>query len=320
MRILVTGITGAIGSVLAPRLLADGHQVRGLTRDPDAAQASGRVPERVELVGGDVVTGEGLGRACEGIDIAYYLIHSMEPLADARLEALELTAAEHFRAAAGPDGSRLRRVIYLGGMQPPGTSVSSHMASRLRVEQVVRQAAPESTGLRASIVIGSRSRSFRLLVRLIERMPVLVLPAWRDHLTAPVDQRDVTESLARAATAQLARGRRGGKAADQIFDLAGPEVVSYGGLIERIRDAMLVDRPLLMLPGLTLTPLASRLSAAISGEEHALIGPLMESLSSDLLPNMPNAAERFGVRQHSLRSAIENALREWEQVEPLRAR
>jgi uncharacterized protein YbjT (DUF2867 family) len=320
MRILITGITGAIGSVLAPRLLADGHEVRGLTRDPVAAKASGRVPDGVELIAGDAVTGDGLGDACKGIDVAYYLIHSMESVADVHFDALELTAAENFRAASGPDGGGVGRVIYLGGIAPPEGSASPHMASRLRVERVLREAAAESLGLRASIVIGTRSRSFRLLVRLIERMPVLVLPAWRDNLTTPVDQRDVTESLARAATARLVRGRRGSDAIRQTFDLAGPEVISYGGLIERIRDAMLVDRPLLKLPGLTLTPLASRLSATISGEEHALIGPLMESLSTDLLPSLPNAAERFGVRQHSLDSAIEHALRQWEQAEPLSAR
>jgi uncharacterized protein YbjT (DUF2867 family) len=312
MRILVTGSTGAIGSLLVPRLLADGHEVRGLTRDPQAARASGRVPDGVKLFAGDAITGDGLDRACERVDVAYYLIHSMESSADAQFEALELVAAENFRAAASKGGAGVRRVIYVGGMAPPAGSVSTHMASRLRVEQVVLGAAPESLGLRASIVIGARSRSFRVLVRLIERMPVLVLPDWRDHLTTPVDQRDVTESLAKAATARLTQG--------QIFDLAGPEVISYGALIERIRDGMLVDRPLLKLPGLSLTPVASQLSATISGEEHALIGPLMESLSSDLLPTMPSAAEHFGVRQHSLDAAIEHALRQWEETESLRAR
>jgi uncharacterized protein YbjT (DUF2867 family) len=236
----------------------------------------------------------------------------MESSADAQFDALELAAAENFRSAVGAGEAGVRRVIYLGGMAPAAGHISAHMASRLRVEQVVLDGAPESLGLRASIVIGARSRSFRVLVRLIERMPVLVLPDWRDHLTTPVDQRDVTESLAKAATASLEQA--------QIFDLAGPEVVSYGALIERIRDGMLVDRPLLKLPGLTLTPVASQLSATISGEQHALIAPLMESLSGDLLPTMPSAVERFGVRQHSLDSAIEHALREWEQTESLRAR
>jgi uncharacterized protein YbjT (DUF2867 family) len=318
MRILVTGITGAVGSLLAPRLLADGHEIRGLTRDPHAAKASGRVPDGVELIAGDAITGDGLDRACEGIDVAYYLIHSMESSAEVQFDALELAAAENFRSAVGAGEAGVRRVIYLGGMAPAAGHISAHMASRLRVEQVVLDGAPESLGLRASIVIGARSRSFRVLVRLIERMPVLVLPDWRDHLTTPVDQRDVTESLAKAATASLEQTQILEQA--QIFDLAGPEVVSYGALIERIRDGMLVDRPLLKLPGLTLTPVASQLSATISGEQHALIGPLMESLSGDLLPTMPSAVERFGVRQHSLDSAIEHALREWEQTESLRAR
>jgi hypothetical protein len=102
--------------------------------------------------------------------------------------------------------------------------------------------------------------------------------------------------------------------------LAGPDTVTYGALIERIRDLMLLDRPVVSLRQLSLTPIASRVSALIAGEQHALIGPLMEGLASDLLPRTPLATELLGVRQHSLDSAIEHALREWERLEPLQAR
>ena len=103
---------------------------------------------------------------------------------------------------------------------------------------------PDSVAFRASIVIGARSRSFRFLVRLVERMPVLLIPAWRDHRTAPVDERDVIECL--AARGDGGAGRLGAAAS---LDIAGPEVVSYGGLIERIRDLMLLERPVFDLPG-----------------------------------------------------------------------
>jgi uncharacterized protein YbjT (DUF2867 family) len=320
MKILVTGITGAIGSDLAPRLLADGHEVRGLTRDPEVAAAAGTVPRDVELVRGDAVSGHGLRRALRGVDLAYYLIHSMEPVHNARFEEREIQAANNFALAAGANRAGVRRIIYLGGLAPPDTNVSAHMASRLRVERIVLGAAPEQLGLRASIVIGSRSRSFRFLVRLIERMPVLILPDWRDHVTTPVDQRDVTECLTRAATAQLPLGRRLDQPMGESYDLVGPDLVSYGELIERIRDHMLIDRPVLNLRGMALTPIASRISAVVAGEEHALIGPLMESLDTDLLPSRESATERLNVRQHSLDAAIEHALHEWELTEPLRAR
>jgi nucleoside-diphosphate-sugar epimerase len=190
--------------------------------------------------------------------------------------------------------------------------VSDHLASRLEVENILLASAVCSVALRASIVIGAGSRSFRFLVRLVERMPVLAIPAWRTNRTNPVDERDVIEMLARAATAVGVCG--------SSFDVGGPDTVSYEQLILRIRDHLLLARPTITLGPLTLTPIASRISALIAGERHELIGPLMESLEGDLVVSGDSASEVFGVRLHSLDSAIEHALREWEVDEPLAAR
>jgi uncharacterized protein YbjT (DUF2867 family) len=140
----------------------------------------------------------------------------------------------------------------------------------------------------------------------------MALPSWRNFRTQPVDGRDVIETLAAAGVAD-------GLAGHQTLDLVGPEVVSYGELVDRIREAMLIDRPRLALP-ISMTPIASVVAAAIAGEDVGLIRPLMEGLSGDLLPTHPDAAARFGVRIHSLDAAIEHALGEWESVEPLAAR
>jgi uncharacterized protein YbjT (DUF2867 family) len=180
------------------------------------------------------------------------------------------------------------------------------------VEELLLGAAPEALMLRASIVIGARSRSFRFLVRLVERVPVIPLPAWRDFRTQPIDGRDVLAFLLAGARSPAVRG-------PLSLDIAGPDVVSYGELVDRIREALLVDRVAVPL-GFNLTPVASRVAAAIAGEEHALIGPLMEGLEGDLLPRDDRAAELLGVRLHGLDAAIERALREWEAVEQLRAR
>ena len=311
MRIVVTGITGAIGSRLAPRLLADGHEVAALTRRSDPATLA-QVAAGVRLHAGDVVTGIGLPKALHGADVAYYLIHSMEPVepgSEEHFGARERRAAENFAAAAGEAG--IKRIVYLGGLVPQAAP-SDHLASRLAVEQILLDAVPDSVALRASIVIGARSRSFRFLVRLVERMPVLLLPAWRDHSTAPVDERDVLNCLLECATATSVSG--------QSLDVAGPEVVTYGALIDRIRDHLLIERPRLDIPRLTVTPIASRIAALIAGEEHALIGPLMEGLTTDLLPRQQLATELLGIRRHRLDAAIERALRDWEAVEVLRAR
>lgn len=313
MNVLVTGINGYIGSLLAPRLLAAGHTVRGFSRHPRTLKPGvhpDHLDPRIELVQGDAVSGTGLERALQGIEVAYFLIHSMELSTDGAFGARERMAAENFARAAADAG--LNRAVYLGGLLPEGGPVSAHLRSRFGVEEVLLAATPCSVSLRASIVIGAGSRSFRFLVRLVERLPVLLVPGWRTHRTTPIDERDVVELLLRAATSEQVCG--------QSLDIGGPDTVTYGELIDRIRHHLLLGRPTIGFKRLTVTPIASRVSALIAGEEPELIGPLMESLDSDLLPRDDRAAELLGVRLHSLDSAIERALREWEAVEPLAAR
>jgi uncharacterized protein YbjT (DUF2867 family) len=305
MNVLVTGITGYVGSELAPRLVADGHTLRGLSRRADAA-----APPGVSIVTGDAVTGEGLDAALEDIDVAYFLIHSMEPSTDGPFAAREHVAAENFARAARAAG--VGRIVYFGGPIPVGGDGSAHLESRLGVERILLEASPCSVALRASIVIGAGSRSFRFLVRLVERMPVLAIPAWRTRQTSPLDERDMVELLVSAATSDAACGKS--------LDASGPELVSYGELIERIQDHMLVGRLTIRFNRLTITPIASRIAALIAGEDHELIGPLMESLEYDLLPAGTPAADLLDVRLHSLDAAIEHALGEWESAEPLAAR
>jgi uncharacterized protein YbjT (DUF2867 family) len=303
MNVLVTGITGYVGSRLAPRLARDGHAVRGFTRRPDAAL-------EFPAVMGDLVTGQGLERAFKDVDVAYFLIHSMEASLEDSFPARDRRAAENFARAAQAAGTP--RIIYLGGLAPAAGTASVHLRSRLEVERILLAATPCSVALRASIVIGAGSRSFRFLVRLVERLPVLAIPAWRNNRTAPIDERDMVELLARAATSTAVCG--------EALDAGGPETVTYEELIDRIRDNLLLDRPALRLGRLNLTPIASRISAVIAGEDHALIGPLMAGLDGDLLPRDDRAARLLNVRLHSLDAAVEHALREWEAHEPLAAR
>jgi hypothetical protein len=120
------------------------------------------------------------------------------------------------------------------------------------------------------------------------------------------------ELLARAATSDRVSGK--------TLDVGGPEEITYRELIERIRDNLLLGRPTVGLGRLTAMPIASRVAAVVASEEYELIGPLMESLATDLLTGETLAAEILGVRLHSLDSAIEHALAEWEATEPLAAR
>lgn len=305
--VLVTGATGFVGDALIPRLLREGHAVRAFARTPS------RVRHDVPVVQGDAVTGEGFAEALAGIDVAYYLIHSMEQAASANggFDRAERQSAEHFAAAARAAG--VRRVVYLGGVVPADKTPGRHLGSRLAVEKVLLEAAPESVALRASIVIGARSRSFRFLVRLVERFPVMAIPAWHHYRTRPIDERDVLAFLLSAGRSDVVDG-------PLSLDIAGPETLSYGDMMERIRDLMLVCRPRLNLP-ITMTPVAAKVAAAVAGEDVALVEPLMEGLDGDLLPRDSHAEDLLGVRLHAFDRAVEHALREWEDAgEPLAAR
>ncbi len=303
MRILLTGASGAIGAGLAPALADAGHDVRAFARDP------ARVSADLPVVRGDAVTGAGLDAALDGIDVAYFLIHSMEG-SGAGFEARERSAARNFVAAATRAG--VRRVVYLGAIAPAGKTPSRHLSSRLDVERILLGGLPEAIALRASIVVGATSRSFRFLVHLVERMAVLPMPAWREHRTQPIDVRDVRAFLLAAATTPHGAG-------GLSLDVAGPDVLTYGEMIERIADLMLVRRRALRI-GRDATPIAAPIAAAIAGEDPGFVAPLMESLSGDLLPRDERAPGLLGVRLHRFDRAVEHALRDWESSEPLRAR
>jgi uncharacterized protein YbjT (DUF2867 family) len=301
---LVTGATGYVGSRLLRRLVAEGRPVRALARRPE------RLTE-VEVVRGDLLTGAGLEEALEGCSTAYYLVHSMEPATgNGSFAGRDRQMATSFAEAAAHAG--VERIVYLGGIVPQDRALSSHLSSRLEVEGILLSAVPASTALRASIVIGAGSSSFRILVRLVERLRVLPLPAWRNNRTQPIDERDVIELLARTPLVPEAAGRS--------LDVAGPDVMTYGDMIERIAEAMGVGRVPLGF-NRSLTPPASAVVAAVTGQPLELVRPLMESLESDLLPRDPDEAPRlYDLRPHPFERALNHALAEWERAESLGAR
>jgi uncharacterized protein YbjT (DUF2867 family) len=318
VRILLTGVSGFAGAALLPRLLEQGHDVRALARDRTRVEQALSHTDTVnladfELVIGDTVAGTGVSGAMRDVEVAYYLIHSMEPSSDwpdrTAFPARERASADTFAQAARAAG--VRRIVYLGGLLPGDGHTSTHLSSRHAVERILLEAIPDSVALRASIVIGARSRSFRFLVRLVERLPVLTLPAWRDYRTQPIDERDIVDMLASCASVASIAGH--------TLDIGGPDVLSYGEMVQRIAELMLLHRPSVSL-GVTATPLAARLAAALTNERPELVLPLMEGLTGDLLPADHAAPTILNVELHSFDSAVEHALYEWEKVEPLAAR
>jgi uncharacterized protein YbjT (DUF2867 family) len=312
MQILVTGASGFVGAALIPQLASQGHRLRALSREPSRIKAQGAEPVR-----GDVLTGAGLSRALQDVEVAYYLIHSMEsaPQIGDSANAIgafperERLGAERFATAARNAG--VRRIVYLGGPLPVAGHISAHLASRAAVERVLMSAVPDSVALRASIVIGAGSRSFRLLVRLVERLPVLALPAWHAKRAQPIDARDVTAMLMAAATVSEVGGL--------ALEVGGPQTLTYEQLLRRIADIMLLARPTVRMR-VRLTPIVAALAAAIAREDPELVLPLMESLACEMPVGDQRAARLLGVELHSFEAAVEHALGEWERAEPLAAR
>ena len=304
---LIAGATGYVGSLLTKALVDSGRPVRALARRPPVVDP-GRM---VEIVRGDVVKDQGLDAALEGCDVAYYLVHSMEA-GTTSFEARDRLAAENFVAACRRMG--VDRVVYLGGIHPSGP-LSPHMRSRLEVERILMEGLPAATGLRASIVIGAGSPSFRLMVRLIERIPVLPLPPWRDVRTQPVAEPDVIECLVRTPLIAAAAGRS--------IDIVGPDVLSYSEILRGIAAELGIDRPEVELPIFT-PPAFAAVASRIAGADVDLVRGLMGSLGSDVLPRSERAAQEiedlYNVRPLPFVRAVRRALADWEREEPLAAR
>jgi uncharacterized protein YbjT (DUF2867 family) len=293
-----------VGGRLVARLRAEDREVRALARDPSRfAPVDG-----VDIARGDLLQPESLAHALDGCSTAYYLVHSMERGSTGFVDRDRL-AAENFVAAARQAG--VERVVYLGGLVPELGPQSDHLASRLEVEEILLAGLPRSTALRASILIGARSSSFSILVRLVSNLRLLPLPSWRGNRTKPIFEGDAIEYLARTPSTPGAEGRS--------LDIVGPEVMSYGEMVERIADALGVGRLPVPIPA-TQTPAASAVVSAVTDWPLELVRPLMESLEHDLLPRNDDARRIYGIDPHPFDRAVEHALRDWEATEALAAR
>ena len=293
-----------MGGRLIERLRAEGRPVRAFARD-----ASRFAPvDGVDVIEGNLLQHETLAAALDGCSSAYYLVHSMEPGVNG-FAARDRASAENFAAAALEAG--VERVVYMGGLVPEGGPQSEHLRSRLEVEQILLDALPRSTALRASIVIGARSSSFSILVRLVAHLRLVPLPAWRTNRTQPIFEGDAIEYLARTPTTPEAEGRS--------LDIVGPEVMTYEEMVERIAEAIGVVRMPLPLPT-TQTRAASAVVSAVTNWPVELVRPLMQSLEHDLLLRNDDARRIYGLTPHPFDRALDHALRDWEHSETLAAR
>ena len=269
--VLLTGATGSVGGRLLPALLARGHAVTCLVRDPDRA----KLPDRVRVVRGDVLTGAGLAEAMDGNSLAYYLIHSMGKSGDRDFAATDRRAAATFAQAAARAG--LERIVYLGGLPSTGSG-SRHLRSREEVADVLANGGVRTVHARAAMVIGADSASFLMLRQLVQRLPAMVGPKWIDTRTQPIAASDVTNALAALGTLE--------DPPDEV-QLGGRDVVSYRDMMGRFARAD-GRRPPLIVPVPVLSPrLSSYWVGFVTSVDPALARPLVDGLSEEMIVDTP---------------------------------
>lgn len=216
-RILVTGATGFIGRRLVPALIDEGHDVRAMTRHPDSYGGPG------EPVSGDVNDRGSLMGPLEGVDVAYYMVHSLD---DADFERKDAAAARAFASAAAEQG--VRQIIYMGGLGDDG-DLSAHLRSRREVESLLAETGVPVTVLRAAIVVGAGGISWEITRQLVKNLPAMVVPRWATTKTQPIAIDDVVRYLVGVCDNEAALG--------QVYEIGGPDQLTYVDMLRLAADA-----------------------------------------------------------------------------------
>ncbi len=292
--IAVAGATGYIGALLCKELRKQGVEVRALARRPeragDLAQAG------CEVVQADVLDPASLRSALEGVDVAYYLVHSMGRGSDGDFARRDHQGAENFAAAAAT--GRVRRIVYLGGLGEG----SEHLASRHATAEALREGTVPVAYFRAAAVIGAGSESFRTVFYLVKRLPVMVTPRWVTTRTQPIAVEDAVAYLAAAGDLELP--------VDRELQIGGPDITTYGGMIDELARA-LDRRPPLRITVPVLTPALSSLwIGLVTPVDAGVARPLIEGLGTETVVTDPTGMEVLPPRSRkplkdSLRAAVE---------------
>jgi uncharacterized protein YbjT (DUF2867 family) len=280
-KILLTGATGYVGGQLLPRLLDAGHEVHCLVRDEERARRTLPPHERVAIFEGDVLEGDRIEAAAEGVDVAYYLVHSMGGPGDDFADQ-DRRAAQSFGAAMARAG--VARTVYLGGLEGEGEDGSEHLRSRHEVARVLAEAigdGGELVHVRAAMIVGDASASFQMLKGLVQHLPVMITPKWLDTRSQPVAIADVTKTLAALAEIDDPPAE---------VQLGGADVLTYREMLRRFAAVQGRRQPVLLPVPLFTPRLSSYWVALVTPVELGLVKPLVEGLSSETVVREPPPA------------------------------
>jgi uncharacterized protein YbjT (DUF2867 family) len=288
---LIAGATGYVGGLLAAELAAGETKVRCMARSPEKAKDA--VDDRCEVVPGDVLEPDTLDAALEGVDLAYYLVHSMGRGGDDDFAERDKRGARNFAEAAKRQG--VSRLVYLGGL---GEGKSEHLRSRQETAEQLASTGIPLTYFRAAIVIGSGSESLRTIAYLVKRLPAMITPSWTETKTQPIAARDVVAFLAAAPDVPGSAGRE--------IEIGGPDVTTYGELLDLAAEAQgMRRRPRFGVPILSPT-LSSHWIGLITPVDTGVARPLVEGLSTETVVEDESGMALFDVDRTPLREAMEN--------------
>ena len=291
-RVLLTGATGYVGGRLLAELERRGVSVRCLARRPEALRS--RAASSTEIAAGDALDAPAVRRALDGVTVVYYLIHSM---GGEDFAARDREAARILGQAACEAG--VRRIIYLGGLGESGGGLSEHLRSRQETGEILRKSGVPVLELRASIVLGSGSLSFEMIRALVERLPVMICPRWVAVEAQPIAVEDLIAYL--TAALDLPAG------AERIYEIGGPDRVTYGDLMREYARQRGLKRLLIPVP--LLTPRLSSLWLGLVTPLYARVGrKLVDSLRNPTIIRDPAALTAFPVKARGVREAIARAL------------
>jgi len=292
VNVLVTGATGFVGGHLVPELVAAGHEVRALTRDPAGYDA----PEGVAAVAGDLLDESTLDGVFEGVEAAYYLVHSLGSGDD--FEERDRRAAENFRAAASAAG--VERVVYLGGLGEDGDDLSPHLRSRREVERVLGEGAYELTTLRAAVIVGAGSASFRMVRQLVSRLPVMVTPRWVANECQPIAIGDVVAYLVGVLDAPETAGG--------TYGIGGPDVLTYREMMLRTAGAMGRRRPYIVSVPVLTPNLSSYWVGLVTDVPAPVARPLILGLKNPVVVTDDSIRDYVDVDLTPFDEAVQRAL------------
>jgi uncharacterized protein YbjT (DUF2867 family) len=294
MRILVSGANGYVGSRLIPLLAAREHQTDCMVRD--ASQTS-PCAANTRVVVADALRPASLAAVMEGIDVAYYLIHSMSAPGD-DFDQRDYLAAKNFAMAARQAG--VSRIIYLGGLASKTSEISLHLKSRHATGAALREFGPSVTEFRAGIIVGNGSVSYELIRYLTERLPVMICPRWVTTRTQPIAIDDVLDYLVAALESPASMG--------QIIEIGGATIETYRSMMLRYARARRLRRWLLRVP--VLTPqLSSYWLRLVTPVPTSIARPLIEGLRTEVICTNTRAKELFpSIQPMSYSDAVEQAL------------